>query len=207
MERLSPGPVRPPGRRERNKQKVRQRLYTSALTLFTENGYDQTSIDEIAELADVARGTFFNYFQRKEDLISEWGHQRRAKLRERLAGPVPESRETTEARLRRCVVALAEINEEERDTTTAMLMAWVRAGRPLLEEPYASEIFAEVIEAGLAHGEVSAEVSAQRVSNVMRDAYLGTLYRWAQAGEGGPALQAELDAVLGILLHGVLVPA
>ncbi|MCC3772454.1 TetR/AcrR family transcriptional regulator [Streptomyces sp. UNOC14_S4] len=207
MERLSPGPVRPPGRRERNKQKVRQRLYTSALALFTENGYDQTSIDEIAELADVARGTFFNYFQRKEDLISEWGHERRAKLRERLAEPVPEVRETTEVRLRRCVAALAEINEEERGTTSAMLMAWVRAGRPLLEEPYASEIFAEVIEAGLAHGEVSPGVSAQQVSNVMRDAYLGTLYRWAQADEGGPALQAELDSVLGILLHGILAPA
>ncbi len=207
MENASPGLVRPPGRRERNKQKVRQRLYSSALALFTEQGYDRTSIDEIAELADVARGTFFNYFHRKEDLISEWGHQRRARLRERLDAPMPpEGREHTEARLRRCMSALADINEEERETTAAMLMAWVKAGRPLLEEPYASAIFAEVVEAGLAHGEVAPGVSPLHVSNVVRDAYLGVLYRWAQAGGAGMCLHVELESVLQILLYGILRP-
>ncbi|XIE78981.1 TetR/AcrR family transcriptional regulator [Streptomyces sp. SBR177] len=63
----------PLGRRERNKLKVKERLYSSAIALFAEQGYDETSIDEIVERADVARGTFFNYFQRKEDLLGAWG--------------------------------------------------------------------------------------------------------------------------------------
>lgn len=205
MENVSCGLVRPPGRRERNKQKVRQRLYSSALTLFAEQGYDRTSIDEIAELADVARGTFFNYFHRKEDLIGEWGLQRRALLRERLdASTPPGAYERTEARLRRCMTALADINEEERETTIAMLMAWAKAGRPLLEEPYACEVFEEIVAAGVAHGELGPELSPPQVSNVVRDAYLGVLYRWAQAGGTGVCLHAELESLLQILLHGVL---
>ncbi|WP_032761476.1 helix-turn-helix domain-containing protein, partial [Streptomyces alboviridis] len=64
-------------RRERNKRRVRERLYSAAIELIVEKGYDHTSIEEIAERADVARGTFFNYFQRKEDIITEWGERRR----------------------------------------------------------------------------------------------------------------------------------
>lgn len=62
-----------PGRRERNKQRVKNHLYESAIKLITVKGYEHTSVDEIAEEADVARGTFFNHFQRKEDLITTWG--------------------------------------------------------------------------------------------------------------------------------------
>ncbi|MFJ8097230.1 TetR/AcrR family transcriptional regulator [Streptomyces griseofuscus] len=63
------GEAQPLGRRARSKIKMKERLYTAALELFAEQGYDQTSVDEIAERADVARGTFFNHFPRKEDLI------------------------------------------------------------------------------------------------------------------------------------------
>ena len=59
---------------------MHDRLYASALELFAEQGYDRTTIDQITERADVARGTFFNHFQRKEDLVTTWGQQRQEKL-------------------------------------------------------------------------------------------------------------------------------
>ena len=80
----------PLGRRERNKIRMKERLYDAALTLFTEQGYDETSIDEIAERADVARGTFFNYFQRKEDLLGTWGEKRRDALTAALTADSPD---------------------------------------------------------------------------------------------------------------------
>ncbi|MFF5435325.1 TetR/AcrR family transcriptional regulator [Streptomyces griseofuscus] len=68
--------AQPLGRRGRNKIRIKESLYTAALELFAEQGYDQTSVDEIAERADVARGTFFNHFPHKEDLIGTWGERR-----------------------------------------------------------------------------------------------------------------------------------
>ncbi|MBC3842329.1 helix-turn-helix transcriptional regulator [Streptacidiphilus sp. 4-A2] len=68
------------GRRERNKRRVKERIYSCAMELFTEKGYEHTSVDEIAEAADVARGTFFNHYQRKEDLITAWEGRRRKHL-------------------------------------------------------------------------------------------------------------------------------
>lgn len=59
------------GRRERKKEETRRRIFDAALALFRERGFDDTTIDDIAERADVAKGTFFNYFPRKESLIEE----------------------------------------------------------------------------------------------------------------------------------------
>ncbi|MYV89340.1 TetR family transcriptional regulator, partial [Streptomyces sp. SID1034] len=47
---------------------MRGRIFSAALSLFAEKGFEQTTIDDITERADVARGTFFNHFQHKEEL-------------------------------------------------------------------------------------------------------------------------------------------
>ena len=48
---------------------VRQELTAAAITLFQANGYDRTTVDEIAETAGVARRTFFRHFRSKEDAV------------------------------------------------------------------------------------------------------------------------------------------
>ena len=59
----------PPGLRERKKQQTRQLLSQTARRLFTERGFEQVSIAEIARAADVSEQTVFNYFPTKEDLV------------------------------------------------------------------------------------------------------------------------------------------
>ncbi|MEU6781781.1 TetR family transcriptional regulator [Nonomuraea angiospora] len=56
-------------RRERKKRQTRQLLVGTALRLFAEQGYEQTTVAQIAAAADVATKTFFNYFPTKEDVL------------------------------------------------------------------------------------------------------------------------------------------
>jgi AcrR family transcriptional regulator len=57
------------GLRERKKQKTREAIQREAMRLFEKQGYDETTIEQIAEAADISPSTFFNYFPTKEDVV------------------------------------------------------------------------------------------------------------------------------------------
>lgn len=61
--------TQPAGRRERKKAALRQTIAEVAVRLFLERGFDEVTISEIAEAADVARTTLFSYFPTKEALV------------------------------------------------------------------------------------------------------------------------------------------
>ncbi|MFJ1755836.1 TetR family transcriptional regulator [Kitasatospora sp. NPDC088134] len=56
------------GLRERKKLQTAARIVEVALPLFVEHGFDQVSVVQIAEAAEVSKMTVFNYFPRKEDI-------------------------------------------------------------------------------------------------------------------------------------------
>lgn len=61
-------PVKPTPLREQTRTVVRSLLARTAIELFAANGYDNTTLDEVAAAAGVSRRTLFNYFRNKEDL-------------------------------------------------------------------------------------------------------------------------------------------
>jgi AcrR family transcriptional regulator len=69
---MSERPKNPEGLRERKRRETRQRLAETGLRLFLEKGYEQTTLDEIAEAAGVSRRTVFHYFDHKGDILLAW---------------------------------------------------------------------------------------------------------------------------------------
>ncbi|MFF3505585.1 TetR/AcrR family transcriptional regulator [Streptomyces sp. NPDC003247] len=73
----APAPV---GRRERKKAATRQSIADAALRLFLERGYDDVSIREIADAADVSTTTLFKHFTGKEALVFDRQDEMRTRL-------------------------------------------------------------------------------------------------------------------------------
>ena len=79
--------------REQTRTVVRSQLARTAIELFAEKGYDNTTLEEVATAAGISRRTLFNYFRSKEDLalssLAEQGELIAARLAERPADEDP----------------------------------------------------------------------------------------------------------------------
>ncbi|MER7498592.1 TetR family transcriptional regulator [Nonomuraea pusilla] len=58
------------GLRERKKARTRETILREAFRLFRERGYNVTTVEQIAEAAEISPATFFRYFPTKEDLVT-----------------------------------------------------------------------------------------------------------------------------------------
>jgi AcrR family transcriptional regulator len=61
--------------RQHQKEKLKQLLYDTALVFFRKQGYENTTVQQITEAAQVAKGTFFNHFPTKEHVVAQWYRQ------------------------------------------------------------------------------------------------------------------------------------
>jgi len=69
MTGMTDVPARPAGLRERKKARTRAAIRQQALRLIREQGYAATTIEQIADAAEVSPATFFRYFPTKEDVV------------------------------------------------------------------------------------------------------------------------------------------
>jgi AcrR family transcriptional regulator len=123
----------PPGLRERKKIKLRRAVRTEALRLFEMQGYESTTVEQIAEAAETSTTTFYRYFPTKEDVVL--GSDASAMFEPVMATrPSDEPLSATISAALSAVVAAAEADREQ--TLARMRLI---ANVPALEARYAGQ--------------------------------------------------------------------
>ncbi|MBV9379984.1 MAG: TetR/AcrR family transcriptional regulator [Streptosporangiaceae bacterium] len=187
------GPAAPnPGRRERKKAEVRQRISDAATALFLRHGFDQVSVSEIAEAADVARPTVFAHFPRKEDLFFDRYPQVAGQLtqaiRQRPAGT------SAVSALRDTLVAAAQAGQAPYGMQADMIPWWrtVAASRALQARAreLADQLSAELAAAMAATGTAEPELAAALAVAAYRTVHLQAI-RCILAGEDATTVAAR----------------
>ena len=151
----SPNPPEP-GRLQRRKARTREAIVQSATDLFHRNGYEETSIQQIAELADTGVGTLYGYFTSKEEILREVLKTRSDAALSSYFAAVDE----TTGYVDRVVTAMRILASYIRDNRLVLAAAFQTAARDRhLDEQRAEMLtssFAVLIKTGIERGEIAA---------------------------------------------------
>jgi AcrR family transcriptional regulator len=192
--------------RERNKRRVTQRIISAASGLFKTCGYHSTTMDDIAEKAEISRGTLFNYFPSKEALLLPWGQEIvEQKILPQLSKYL-RSQPTVWKVFRFMFTKMSETLREYPD----VILAFVReAAKDYHPGPaYSSgvdqkEFYAQVIRYGQERGEIRTDLPMENLASYLGALQMSLIFRIMDPTlTGNPSL--EVDRLLAFLERGMI---
>lgn len=187
------------GRRERKKEETKRRIFISALELFHEKGFEHTTVDEITERADVAKGTFFNYFPRKESVLAYLSEEWLERVEEEAA----QKHRLAADRITGFFTAVASAYGENR--TLAHLVVHAGMQQMICPEDLQSRnrlvsLVKDAVREGQESGEFRRDLAPGTIFLALGAAFMGTLFWWVGHAHPGevdvPMDEARLEDVI-----------
>jgi AcrR family transcriptional regulator len=189
-------------KREEKKAQTRQKIADSAIELFEMQGFETTTVQQITERAEVAKGTFFNYYDSKEDLILELQGMVVMRQIENVFGkPGP-----IIPRLQAILFEYARQFTMSRSVTRAVLQGIF--GSTKLREAQVNrcdELHVSLIpifESAQQKGEIRADMPAATIAQLAVQTYFGTLMSWA-IDQGEPEFADQIALAFEVFIQGI----
>lgn len=172
-----------PSLRERKKQRTRELLIETANRLFLEQGFDGTTVDQIADAAGVSQRTFFRYFASKDDVVFSKHDERIRRFRQLL-----ESHGDGQGPAAAVRAALTEFAQDYQHQRRELLREWrIVTGSPLLiardveQDLEFEQAIAEVLQAGDPAGSAT-DLKARIIAGAIFGAIRATMQEWFSLG-------------------------
>ena len=194
-------------RREKKREATRQQITEAAARLFAERGFDATSIDEIAELADVAKGTFYYHFESKEDVVIELRRQPALEDIERAHALLDHGADPLTVLER---VVKSGIRWAEQNLELAQVLFHHRFGKFMLPKPPTCDekmppypqLVLRIMTLGQENGTVRKDVEAIELAQMIGSMLLSGHAAWFIAESPGP-LSHKVLTWLRVLVSGI----
>ncbi|MBV9072991.1 MAG: helix-turn-helix transcriptional regulator [Acidobacteria bacterium] len=194
-----------PGRRERRRRETRARIFEAAMRLFAQRGFANTPVEEITEAADVAKGTFFNYFPTKESILEA--------LAERQIGVIKASELEAAAASSVYPVLHRMIHRLADKPSSSQLLVRSLIGVALTNNTLSKFIgrvlelgrshLAKIIERGQELGEIRTDAPALELARVLQQSMMGTHMVWSISSRSD--LDDCLDKTFAVVWRGIAV--
>ena len=171
----------PEGRLEKRKRERRLRIYTVAVDLFRSQGFDRTTVSQIAEAADIVPATFFNHFQSKNALLGQMTTEVLGFIELMLEDEL-KAAESTRERLTGFVTRAADQIAETRGLARDVLLELVRTeSEPGQQPPYVGRIhepFAAMLREGQERGDVRRDQDAAFLAEMVVGILNAAITNW-----------------------------
>jgi len=204
-------------RRERKKIFSQKAIVESAVKLFTQKGYQETTVADIMSEADLGIGTFYNYFQSKEDILKHLLFQIIVETNDKFEELQKESRLAGET-LREMFLFTAEILDSKRFVLPLFLSAAHKGGlkeqgMEQLKDISATDkadsmpkkmtfkhIFDQIIKAGQASGEFRQDIPAEIITEMFHSVFQAASFSSIQI-----SFLANIRYKLTLIMDGIIL--
>lgn len=194
------------GRRERRRAETFERIRAAAITLFNTRGFEETTVEDITEAADIGKGTFFNYFPSKDALLMA----------------VFDSVRQEFANLQTRVSAATNVRQALRDFAHSFIRGHIRAPRIIrsifgqaLTDPVmgprfealvlaARQTVSTLLQHGQKMGQIRTDIPAEVLGRTLQQFIFGTEIMWSFST--GEDLLEWIDVMFEIFFTGAGAP-
>jgi AcrR family transcriptional regulator len=193
--------------RKSQKEATRQRVLDAARDLFETQGYEETTVREIARRAEVSVGSVFTTFTSKGDILSQVMADRLDGLYAELDRVAPNLRGSTADRLR----SMFAIHFAYETRRTKLFLAHIAAAydwtlgpttKPYGRNPRLRQIIRDCLTDGVARGDVDAGVDLEVIIDALLAIYAWTYRLAAWEDADAAALSAVFDRQVGLIADG-----
>ncbi|MBN1874186.1 MAG: TetR/AcrR family transcriptional regulator [Anaerolineae bacterium] len=190
--------------RERKKQRNRTCILNAALHLFQTQGFDTTTVDAIAEAAEVSRSTFFNYFPTKESLLNEIAAEELQGLEEQVALKMAQEPSAV-AKIRYVMRTLAGDTVAFLQLTRYILIeAMLHPTTTPSPNIHLDSLLHPLVQQAQILGEIRADLDPHQVTGAIIGIYLHAFFRWiSEEGNFTPEAATEVETTVDMLFEGI----
>ena len=192
------------GRMERKKKESRQKIIKVAMELFERQGFDNTTMEQISEGADIARKTLYNYFPVKEAIADEYVRGISRELAQETFESLQDLPDTRARLLAALNNAYAWVEMNSEITRTVMLYRFehnYQAGEKP-EKTGTQAVMAEIIRQGQQAGEIKRDISVELMVMYI-DLLRGTMaWEWVN-DTSGYELRDKIAKLVDMVLYGI----
>jgi AcrR family transcriptional regulator len=201
---MTRAPASAPGRAERNKREKRERIMRAARELFRKHGFEATTVSQIAERADVGKGTLFLYAGSKEELLVMFFREDVGRSMDRGFNTVPDA--PLLEQVMHVFGVMLDQNRRNLDLgrTFAKEVPFVGGDRHAIAEVMSGfyDRMSMLIEQAQARGEVPRQVAPRGLAHNLFALYFFMLLGWLGGSLAG-APEATLRAMLEVQFFGL----
>ncbi len=169
-------------RRERKKLETRQKITKIAMYLFKKQGFDSTTMEQIAEEVDISKATLYNYFPVKESIISDYWQNNVKDLKYHLLKMIQLMPDTS-SRIEKIFAKVAnELFKSKQDIYKVYLNHWLRnLNNPAVSARMESgfeDIFTMIIKLGQQAGDIRKDLSLEIMVKHLEFMFITACVNW-----------------------------
>jgi len=196
-------------KRESNKINCRERILKASRRLFASKGYEETMMEDIAQLAGVSKATVYNYFPNKESLLAGTVDEVVSEVEAMLAA-APLEAESGDTLLRRTMAVF--VNASMKYPKLARRISYLNSCQESALYAAANrkvlQILSALVRRAQEEGTFRREADPNDIVDVLMGLYFIAQFQWPDTGSSSPGeLEKKLDRFFTMMMEGFYTAA